>query len=198
LGYKTRRSPGCLCRALQIPPAWFLPLPGYRRCLYGRVSYPTPHHLPTGSAHHAARNLRNQPEIIVRTSGATTAAHYSPAPPSYSTGCCATPGTTHPIRPCQAAALRRRARPSFRKRIGPSSPPLPPPRLGSRWSATSQSQAGPRSPYRDHRGHPGLRSSGYYRHPRPGSAVAPEVGHPGDALRCARWPRVQSRRHPSG
>jgi hypothetical protein len=42
LGYKTRRPPGCSCRALQIPLSWFLPLLGYRRCLYSKVSYPTP------------------------------------------------------------------------------------------------------------------------------------------------------------
>ena len=63
--------PGAPNPAFLVPP-----LPGYRRCLYGRVSYPTPHHLPTASAHHAA-NLRNQPEIILRTSGATTATHYT-------------------------------------------------------------------------------------------------------------------------
>jgi hypothetical protein len=52
---------------------------GYRRCLYRQVSYPTTHHLPTASPRHAARYLRNQPEIIVRTPRATTAAHYNSA-----------------------------------------------------------------------------------------------------------------------
>jgi len=36
-----------------------------------------PHHLPTASTRHTERNLRNQREIIVRTTRATTAAHYS-------------------------------------------------------------------------------------------------------------------------
>ena len=55
MGHKTRRSPGCFAgrskSRLSCPP-W---PSGYRRCLYSRVSYPTPHHLPTASAHHARR-----------------------------------------------------------------------------------------------------------------------------------------------
>ena len=39
LGLKTRRSPGRFCRALQIRFFGLLP-PGYRSCLYKRVSYP--------------------------------------------------------------------------------------------------------------------------------------------------------------
>ena len=41
--------------------------------------YPVPRllHLPSPSVHDTAGNLRNQPEIIVRTPRGTTAAHYN-------------------------------------------------------------------------------------------------------------------------
>src|SRR5271165_150079 len=41
LGLKTRRPPGCLCRALRIPIFFTLLLLGYRSRLHRRVSYPT-------------------------------------------------------------------------------------------------------------------------------------------------------------
>src|SRR6266699_3772981 len=40
LGLRTRRPPGCLCRAPRIPVFFALLLLGYRSCLHRRVSYP--------------------------------------------------------------------------------------------------------------------------------------------------------------
>ena len=56
--------------------SWSLWPSGYRRCLYRQVSYPTRIICRQLQRATPAGNLRNQPEIIVRTSGATTAAHY--------------------------------------------------------------------------------------------------------------------------
>ena len=78
LGYKTRRSPGCFLPGAPNPAFLFRLAVGIPALPIQASILSHAHHLPIASAaHHAAGKLRNQPEIIVKTSGAITAAHYS-------------------------------------------------------------------------------------------------------------------------
>ncbi len=77
LGLKTRRPPGCLCRALRIPIYFALLLLGYRSCLHRRVSYPTRALSRLRRLVRPKRNSRNRPENSLTPSGENSVTRYT-------------------------------------------------------------------------------------------------------------------------
>jgi hypothetical protein len=76
LGLKTRRPPGCLCRALRIPIFFALLLLGYRSRLHRRVSYPTRALSRLRRLVRPKRNPRNWPENSQTSSGENSVTRY--------------------------------------------------------------------------------------------------------------------------
>jgi hypothetical protein len=77
LGLKTRRPPGCLCRALRIPIFFTLLLLGYRSRLHRRVSYPTRALSRLRPLVRPKRNPRNWPENSQTSSGENSVTRYT-------------------------------------------------------------------------------------------------------------------------
>jgi hypothetical protein len=77
LGLKTRRPPGCLCRALRIPIFFALLLLGYRSRLHRRVSYPTRALSRLRRLVRPKRNPRNWPENSQTPSGENSVTRYN-------------------------------------------------------------------------------------------------------------------------
>ena len=77
LGLKTRRPPGCLCRALRIPIFFTLLQLGYRSRLHRRVSYPTRALSRLRPLVRPKRNPRNWPENSQTPSGENSVTRYT-------------------------------------------------------------------------------------------------------------------------